>query len=100
MLIHPPEIVILDIAMPGFDGYEFVQRVREHHELGGTMLVALTASGRRENQIRAVNAGFDVHLTKPIDMTAIEALLLKLPPHGSVLPTRSAVASRAEVRLK
>ena len=70
-----PEIVLLDIGMPGLDGYETCRRMREAP--GGTELivVALTGWGQEDDKQRALEAGFDHHLTKPADPVAVGQLL-------------------------
>jgi CheY-like chemotaxis protein len=68
-----PEIVLLDISMPDADGYEVASRLRA--ELTGTMLVALTGYGEKRHRERSRAAGFDHHLTKPVDTGALEKLL-------------------------
>jgi signal transduction histidine kinase len=69
-----PDIVILDIGMPGLDGYETCRRIRE--EFGSSLVVvALTGWGQERDKHRALQAGFDVHLTKPADPTLLEGLL-------------------------
>jgi PAS domain S-box-containing protein len=78
ILTHRPDVVFLDIAMPGLDGYEVATRLREHRELRATVLVALTGFGQREDRSRASEAGFDFHVTKPADVDELEDLLLKV----------------------
>ncbi|HKE83158.1 MAG TPA: GAF domain-containing protein [Vicinamibacterales bacterium] len=69
-----PDIVILDIGMPRVDGYETCRRIRE--EFGpGMLIVALTGWGQDRDKQHAMEAGFDVHLTKPADPVALEQLL-------------------------
>jgi signal transduction histidine kinase len=69
-----PDIVILDIGMPGLDGYETCRRIRE--EFGSSLVVvALTGWGQERDKHRALQAGFDVHLTKPADPALLEGLL-------------------------
>jgi len=69
-----PDIVILDIGMPGLDGYETCRRIRE--EFGSSLVVvALTGWGQERDKHRAIQAGFDVHLTKPADPMLLEGLL-------------------------
>jgi signal transduction histidine kinase len=69
-----PDIVILDIGMPGLDGYETCRRIRE--EFGSSLVVvALTGWGQERDKHRALQAGFDVHLTKPADPMLLEGLL-------------------------
>jgi signal transduction histidine kinase len=68
-----PEIVLLDISMPDADGYEVARRLRA--ELSGTILVALTGYGERRHRQKSREAGFDHHLTKPVDTGELEKLL-------------------------
>jgi CheY-like chemotaxis protein len=70
-----PDVVLLDIGLPGLDGYEVARRLRADPRLAGTRLVALTGYGTREDKERAAAAGFDAHLTKPVDPAALRALL-------------------------
>ena len=70
----PPEIVFLDITLPGMDGYEVASRLRA--ELGSRLqLVAVSGRGRDEDRERALGAGFDHFLLKPLDPTFLESLL-------------------------
>lgn len=71
-----PDVVLCDIGLPGgLDGYEVARRMREDPALGRTKLIALSGYGQEEDQRRAREAGFDVHLTKPADPVALERLL-------------------------
>src|SRR5262245_47852394 len=73
-----PDIVILDIGMPRLDGYETCRRIRE--EFGSNVLiVALTGWGQDRDKQNAMEAGFDVHLTKPADPVVLEQLLASGP---------------------
>lgn len=74
-----PDIVLLDIAMPGMDGYEVCRRLRQRpgHQ---PMLVALTGYGQEEDRRRAFDAGFDKHLVKPTSLDALRALLGEAAP--------------------
>ena len=75
-----PEVVLCDIGLPnGLDGYEVARRMRQDPTLRGMSLVALTGYGQEEDQRRAREAGFDVHLTKPADPEKLERLLADLP---------------------
>jgi signal transduction histidine kinase/ActR/RegA family two-component response regulator len=69
-----PEVILVDIGLPGLDGYQVAERLRR--ELGGTpYLVALTGYGQPEDRARARAAGFDQHLTKPVDMAVLQRLI-------------------------
>lgn len=74
-----PDLALIDIGLPGIDGYEVAARVRQ--SIGdGVMLVAVSGFGQPEDKKRALDAGFDEHITKPADVTDIENLLTRLPP--------------------
>ncbi|MGL4552662.1 MAG: response regulator, partial [Gemmataceae bacterium] len=69
-----PEVALIDIGLPGLDGYGVAFRVRA--ALGqGVLLVALTGFARPADRERAEKAGFDAHLSKPVEMDALNALL-------------------------
>ncbi|RPJ70578.1 MAG: PAS domain S-box protein [Acidobacteria bacterium] len=65
---QPPDVVVLDIAMPGTDGYGLLRRIREGNGPSAAVpAVALTAYAREEDRRRAIAAGFSAHLSKPVD---------------------------------
>jgi len=70
-----PEVVLLDIGMPGMNGYEVAERLRQTDAGQQLLLVALTGWGQEEDKRRAVVAGFDHHLTKPVDPASLNAVL-------------------------
>ena len=65
-----PDVVLTDLAMPGADGFELIRRLRDRPaERGGRVpAIALTAYARSEDSERSLAAGFDVHLSKPVDL--------------------------------
>ena len=69
------EIVILDIGMPGMDGYEVARRVRERGNTADLFLVALTGWGQEQHRRASQAAGFDHHLVKPTEIGALAAVL-------------------------
>jgi PAS domain S-box-containing protein len=71
----PPELVLMDIAMPGLDGYATVRRLREMHPSSGMKVVALTGFGQAADMQRARDAHFDHHLTKPADHAALRRII-------------------------
>jgi signal transduction histidine kinase/ActR/RegA family two-component response regulator len=77
-----PSAILLDIGMPGMDGYEVAQRVRQHPYGRDVILVALTGFGQERDRQLAVEAGFDHHLVKPLDFQALRELLTRLPTRG------------------
>ena len=72
-----PEIVFLDIAMPGMSGHDVARRLRGIASLADTVLVALTGYGQEIDARRSRQAGFDHHMIKPLDMRRLEQLLRK-----------------------
>jgi len=75
---HAPEVVLLDIGMPGMDGYEVARVIRARDPSRRTALVALTGWGQDTDRRRARDAGFDHHLVKPADMGDLQRLLTTL----------------------
>jgi len=70
-----PDVVLLDIGLPGMDGYEVAQRMRELPGLQDIRLVAVTGYGRSDDRLRARDAGFDAHLTKPVEFSVLDRAL-------------------------
>jgi PAS domain S-box-containing protein len=74
---HAPDLVFIDIGMPGVDGYETARRIRANWNGSRPVLVAVTGLGQREDRRLSREAGFDLHLTKPAPIDAIKTLLLR-----------------------
>jgi CheY-like chemotaxis protein len=77
-----PDVALLDIGMPLANGYEVARRIRLEPWGGTVVLIAITGWGQREDKQRAAAAGFDHHLTKPVDAAALEALMASVPARG------------------
>ncbi len=75
---YAPDMVFLDIGMPGMDGYEVARRLRQQPGLENVMLAALTGWGQQEDRRRSQEAGFDRHLVKPVEPATLEGLLAAL----------------------
>jgi CheY-like chemotaxis protein len=75
-----PELVFLDIGLPGMDGYDVAKELRQTLEMEQLILVALTGWGQEEDRKRSAAAGFDHHLVKPVEPRALELLLAALIP--------------------
>lgn len=81
IVAQKPDLALVDIGLPGIDGYEVATRVRE--SIGhGVVLVAVSGFGQPEDKRKALDAGFDEHITKPADVRDIENLLSRLPPRA------------------
>lgn len=79
-----PDVIFLDIGLPGLSGYDIARRLRDKPQFAATLLVALTGYGQSEDKRRSREAGFDEHLIKPAAAGALEPLFLR---------TRSGLAS-------
>ena len=81
-----PDVAIVDIGLPEIDGYEVARQLKANADTARIRLVALTGYGQQEDKQKAVEAGFDEHLTKPVDPEALEIAM------GSIAPARERVA--------
>jgi signal transduction histidine kinase/ActR/RegA family two-component response regulator len=72
---HAPDVVLLDIGLPRMDGFEVARRLRANPAHARCTLVALTGYGQSEDRARAHEAGFDHHLTKPVDLQVLARVL-------------------------
>lgn len=70
-LTNRPDVVLLDIGLPGMDGYQVARALRDRPETSGIRLLAVTGYGLESDRERALLAGFDAHLTKPVDITSL-----------------------------
>jgi len=89
-LEHLPELILLDILMPGMDGYEVAAAVRGFPQLAQTRIVAVTASAMVGDRERIVAAGFDGYIQKPIDperfIGEVQRFLPAALTHGATSP--------------
>lgn len=70
-----PDAAVLDIGLPGFDGYELAKRFRANPGLTPMKLIAISGYGQEQDRSRAKDAGFDHHLVKPVQLEALTRLL-------------------------
>ncbi|HVC93687.1 MAG TPA: response regulator, partial [Pirellulales bacterium] len=70
-----PDMILMDIGMPKLNGYDACRRIREQPWAKNVVLVALTGWGQEEDRRRSSEAGFNVHLVKPVDLDALRKLL-------------------------
>ena len=75
---HRPDLVLMDIGLPGMDGYEVARRLRQQASLKDTVLVAMTGYGQESDRQRSQGVGFDHHLVKPVNPHELEAILATL----------------------
>jgi CheY-like chemotaxis protein len=73
--VHP-DIVLCDIGLPDIDGFEVARRIRGRADLPVVRLIALTGYGQAEDMREAVKAGFDAHVTKPVNLDELMTLLV------------------------
>jgi PAS domain S-box-containing protein len=77
---YQPDVVLLDIGLPGLDGYQVAQRIRQQDSLKSVVLAALTGYGQDADRQRSHDAGFNHHLTKPANFEDIEKILMSVSP--------------------
>lgn len=73
-----PDVILSDIGMPGHDGYEFIRRLRAMPEVNEIPAVALTALARTEDRTRALRAGFQMHVAKPVEPSELVTVVMNL----------------------
>ena len=80
---YGPDAVLLDIGLPGMNGYEVAAQLRNDPRFARTLLVAITGWGTEQDRRRSQEAGFDHHLTKPVDLAELEPLLQAIAGGGA-----------------
>ncbi|MGZ5010126.1 MAG: PAS domain S-box protein [Methylobacter sp.] len=70
-----PDVILLDIGLPGMDGYSVAQALRQDHGFERTLLIALTGYGQSDDRKKSHAAGFDAHLVKPVNIETLRKLL-------------------------
>jgi signal transduction histidine kinase/CheY-like chemotaxis protein len=79
-----PHVILCDIGLPNMDGYEVARHIRQNPHLEGVMLVAVTGYGQDSDRQRSKEAGFDLHMVKPVESADLKALLADFhPPNPS-----------------
>jgi DNA-binding response OmpR family regulator len=68
-----PDLVLLDVMMPGMDGWQVCRTIKSHPELGGTRVVMVTAKGGFEDKFEGLRSGADDYVVKPVDFKELEA---------------------------
>jgi CheY-like chemotaxis protein len=72
---RPPDVALLDLLLPGMDGYEVARRLLERATDKRPLLIAITGCGQEPDRQRSAQAGIDLHLLKPVDPAALQGLL-------------------------
>jgi CheY-like chemotaxis protein len=85
-----PEVALLDLGLPRMSGYEVAQQIRAQEDGADIVLIALTGWGQEEDRRRSREAGFDLHMTKPIEFAVLAGLIA-----GMSLPGRVAAPGQA-----
>src|SRR5262249_27133363 len=83
-----PDLMLVDIGLPGMNGYEVARAIRHDPSLKHLVLVALTGYGRSEDKAEAMAAGFDYHLVKPVDLEALGDLVSRVEAPYAAARTR------------
>lgn len=78
-----PEFVLLDIGLPGYDGFQVAEALRRDPALASAKIIAVTGHGREEDRERSRQAGIDLHLIKPIDLKFLESMVGNAAGKGS-----------------
>jgi CheY-like chemotaxis protein len=73
--VFAPHVIVLDIGLPGLDGYAVARQLRERGDTSHALLIAVTGYGQKDDRQRAVEAGFDYHFVKPTDPRQIQAAI-------------------------
>ena len=82
---EPPQVLVTDLGMPRVDGFQLIDRIRAHHNplVRRVPAAALTAYARSEDRVKALRAGFQIHLAKPIDPTELVTAIAALARHST-----------------
>jgi CheY-like chemotaxis protein len=77
--VERPHVLVSDVGMPGEDGYSLIKQVRELGlDVGRLPAIALTAYARAEDRVKAITAGFDMHVAKPVEPAELVAMVASL----------------------
>lgn len=78
-----PQIVFLDLGMPGMNGWDVARLLRKHYPLDGALrLVAISGRGDDDARAKSRHAGFDAHVVKPVELDLVEVIIRHLAPPG------------------
>jgi CheY-like chemotaxis protein len=78
-----PDVVLLDIGLPGIDGFEVARRLRSLPQTKDVLVVAVSGYGQEEDRQKSQQAGFDYHLVKPVDPAILRSIFASIAPLGA-----------------
>jgi len=81
--IYQPDVVLLDVGLPEMSGYDVVRQLRDEPAERAPLIVAVSGYGQEADERRAIEAGFDAHITKPVDPDALLDLIAASPDPGA-----------------
>jgi signal transduction histidine kinase/DNA-binding response OmpR family regulator len=93
LAVAHPDLILLDIGLPGMDGYEVARSIRRRPGSESIVLVALTGHGQEADRRRSAEAGFNHHLTKPVDPAALFSLISSVPRRDDAPSTLDSILS-------
>jgi len=82
-----PDAIVMDLGLPGINGYEAAALVRQERALDEVLLIALTGWGTEAHKRASTDAGFDLHLTKPVTFDGLRKALARVEPHQTGVST-------------
>jgi CheY-like chemotaxis protein len=80
---YQPDLIFMDIGLPGISGHEAAARIRKDLGMSGVYMVALSGYGTEEDRRKSMYAGFDTHLVKPLDPTLLPGILSAVEKRGA-----------------
>ena len=90
-----PDVILLDIGLPGIDGYEVAKRLRGQDEFRETRIIAMTGYGQPEDRRRSKESGIDYHLVKPVKIDVVRSLLARENSADLGVATPTSIAGAA-----
>jgi CheY-like chemotaxis protein len=81
-----PQVILLDIGLPGLNGYQVAQRLREQPAMKQVVLIAMTGYGQESDRHQTQEAGFDHHLVKPVEPQKLQELMARLVEQKKDVP--------------
>jgi two-component system, OmpR family, response regulator len=89
-LAYLPQIVLLDIGLPGMDGFQVARCLRNRLEFVNLVIIGISGYGHESHRLRALADGFDHYLLKPVELDELQGLLSQAPGRAELVPLRGA----------